>query len=283
MHGTIASSFIGVWPLLSEIGLSADQLIARRDCIGGSDANTIMSGDDARVMNLWQEKRGEVEGEDLSGVLQVQMGCWTEAFNRQWYTKTTGHEVIDAGAVLRCPINPWRGASLDGYVPALDAIWEGKHTSAFGKPDDILARYMPQLQHNMAVRGVSKAILSVIYGNHKYEAVEVEADWLYQEELLKAERHFWDCVKSGEPPIAAEIVAVPMPVIREVDMSQSNSWVSNAADWIKHKTAAKSHETATKEIKALIEADVIRAFGAGIEVKRSKAGALTIKELSNVA
>lgn len=272
------TSFIGVWPLLSDIGLSADALVARRDCIGGSDANTLMSGDPQALIRLWQEKRGEAEGEDLSGVLQVQLGCWTETFNRQWFTKQTGHAVEEAGRTLRCPENPWRGASLDGFVPSLDAIWEAKHTSAFAKSEEILARYMPQLQHNMAVRGVNKAVLSVIYGNHKWETVTVDADWMYQEQLLDAERRFWDCVQSGTTPCDLPAVASPIPAIREADMSKSNSWVSHAADWLTHKAAAKKHETATKELKALVEADVFRAFGAGLEIKRSKAGALTIKE-----
>jgi hypothetical protein len=43
--------------------------------------------------------------------------------------------------------------------------------------------------------------------------------------------------------------------------------------------AAKRHGSAVAALKDLVEPDVSRAFGHGIEVKRSKAGALTIKEL----
>ena len=34
--------------------------------IGGSDARIIMGDDEAALMRLWREKRGEVEPEDLS-------------------------------------------------------------------------------------------------------------------------------------------------------------------------------------------------------------------------
>ena len=39
----------------------------RRFFIGGSDARIIMGDDEAALLRLWREKRGEVEPEDLSG------------------------------------------------------------------------------------------------------------------------------------------------------------------------------------------------------------------------
>lgn len=274
------NSFVGVWPLLSDIGLTADQAEARKHGIGGSDANTILSGDEARILHLWQEKRGEVPPDDLSRVLAVQMGCWTEAFNRQWFTRETGLEVVNAGKSAACPKNPWRLCTLDGQVPEKgNAVWEAKHTGAFSKPEEILARYAPQLQHNMAVCGVDLAVLSVIYGNAKWEVYEVAADWLYQEELLEAERRFWGAVQTGDCPVAVAAPPPPKPIAtREVDMSGSNSWTSFAADWLANKGAAKTFDTAAKELKALVEDDVSRAFGAGLQIKRSKSGSLTISE-----
>ena len=43
----------------------------RRYFIGGSDARIIMGDDEAALIRLWQEKRGEVEPEDLSRNLPV--------------------------------------------------------------------------------------------------------------------------------------------------------------------------------------------------------------------
>lgn len=42
--------------------------IDRRYFIGGSDARTIMAGDEAALLRLWREKRGEVEPEDLQAI-----------------------------------------------------------------------------------------------------------------------------------------------------------------------------------------------------------------------
>jgi hypothetical protein len=269
------------WPPLDVLGLSAEALAVRRTCIGGSDANVILSASPERVVRLWHEKRGETDSEDLSHIFAVMLGCWSEPFNRQWYEKMSGHPVTRTGEHLVCRNHPWRAATIDGYIETPGAVFEAKHTGAFTKPDEALARYMPQLQHNMAVAGCDRAVLSVIFGNAKWEVFEVAADWLYQEDLFKAEQQFWSCVQSGEPPAALPAPPAPKPIgVREVCLEGSNAWAAAAADWLAHREAARKHQAATTQLKELVEPDVARAFGHGIEAKRSKAGALTIKELT---
>src|SRR5262249_5977108 len=67
----------------------------RRSFIGGSDARIIMGNDEATLIRLWQEKRGEAEPEDLSGNLIVQLGTATEELNRTWYERNTGRRITD--------------------------------------------------------------------------------------------------------------------------------------------------------------------------------------------
>ena len=161
------------------------------------------------------------------------LGCWTEPFNRLWYEKLSGQRVDRLVVALTCPTNPWRRCTLDGYIVETDAIWEAKHTNAFAKSEEVLERYMPQLQHNMAVARVERAILSVIFGNHKYEMFEVASDWVYQIELLQAEIDFWDCVQTGREPVPAPPPAPPRPIgVREVCLEGNNGWAAAAADWL---------------------------------------------------
>jgi predicted phage-related endonuclease len=269
------------WPSLDALRLSSDHLDFRTAGLGGSDANIILSGDSERLLRLWREKRGEEAPEDLSTKLPVMLGCWTEAFNRQWYEKCADHVVSSVGETAVCHEHPWRRCTLDGFVQSLAAVWEAKHTSAFSKPEEILARYMPQLQHNMAVTKTERAILSVIFGNHKWEVFEVAADWLYQEDLFIAEARFWDAVRLGETPFAAPVPPPPKPIgVREICLEGNNAWASAAIDWLAHREAAKAHATATATIKGLIEHNVSRAFGHGIEGKRSKSGAITVQEFA---
>ena len=88
----------------------------RRTFIGGSDARIIMGDDEAALLRLWREKRGEVEPEDLSDNLIVQLGLATEKLNRRWYHANTGRVVTDVQQWARHPTLPWMAATLDGRV-----------------------------------------------------------------------------------------------------------------------------------------------------------------------
>ena len=57
----------------------------RQSFIGGSDARIIMGSDEAALLRLWREKRGEAEPEDLSDNLVAQLGLVTEPLNRHWF------------------------------------------------------------------------------------------------------------------------------------------------------------------------------------------------------
>ena len=74
----------------------------RRYFVGGSDARIIMGNDEAGLIQLWREKRGEVEPEDLSGNLIVQLGLATEELNRRWYEAITGRMPIGWHVVAVC-------------------------------------------------------------------------------------------------------------------------------------------------------------------------------------
>ncbi len=62
------------WPRLADLSLSESQLAVRREGIGGSDANTLLSGNSERIQRLWAEKRGELKTADLSGIVAVALG-----------------------------------------------------------------------------------------------------------------------------------------------------------------------------------------------------------------
>lgn len=255
----------------------------RRKGIGGSDANVIMSGDDAKIDKLWREKRGEgSQQEDLSDVLPVLMGTITEPLNRYIYTKRTGRKVERAGDSITHPVHKFMRSSLDGITTtedALAAVWEGKHVNPFNFNIDItLGKYQPQLQHSMLVADVPCAVLCVLVGTMQWEMLEVPADAKYQELLVEREQAFWECVQSGTPPVALPEAVTPKRegVLRTVDMSGSNLFGFYANQWLETKEPASQFGIAEKNIKDLIEPDVGLATGFGIAVKRDKAGRLRI-------
>src|SRR5580704_6549737 len=132
---------------------------SRRYFIGGSDARVIMGDDEAALLRLWREKRGEVGPEDLSGNLIVQLGVVTEDLNRRWYESNTGHVIMDVQRQVRHPTLRWMGATLDGRVASSGAVFESKFMLPWSFSEETAAeKYMPQLQHNMWVVAARAAV-----------------------------------------------------------------------------------------------------------------------------
>jgi predicted phage-related endonuclease len=250
----------------------------RRYFIGGSDARVIMGNDEAALLRLWKEKRGEVEPEDLSGNLIVQLGVVTEDLNRRWYEANTGQLIIDIQKHVRHPTVRWLAATPDGRVQSSGAVFESKFMLPwYFSEEAAVAKYTPQLQHNMWVVAARSAVLSVITGGGKWVEITVHADPLYQHLIITAERKFWRCVENGETPrlFGVELPAPRIEAVRVVDMSASNAWAQFAAVFGRTREAHLEHEQAKAELKTLMPADAKEANGHGIRAKRSKSGAVS--------
>jgi predicted phage-related endonuclease len=256
---------------------------SRRGFLGGSDARIIMGGDEEALVRLWREKRGEVEPEDLSGNLLVQLGLATEDLNRRWYEANTGQVVIDIQRRVRHPALRWMGATLDGRVQGGEAVFEAKFMLPWSFSEEAAAeKYMPQLQHNMWVVPARTAVLSVITGGGKWVEILAHADPLYQHLIVTAERKFWRCVESGEPPqlFGVEPPKPRLAAVRIVDMSASNAWAEFAGIFTRTREAYLDHEQAKAELKSLVPEDAKEAIGHGIRAKRSKSGAISFDVLA---
>ena len=256
----------------------------RSSYIGGSDARTVMGHDEAALIRLWQEKRGELDTEDLSTNLVVQFGVVTEELNRRWFERETGRRLGHVQKFVRHPKLEWMGATLDGMVKEETAVFEAKFMLPWSFTEEGAAeKHMPQLQHNMLVTGARRAYLSILTGGGKWVSIEVDADPVYQTVLLQVERIFWRCVKTGEVPsiYGAEPPRAKIPVVRVVDMSTSNAWGQHAATFARTRAAHGEHETAKAELKLLVPEDAREAFGHGVRAKRSKSGAISIDVVVN--
>jgi predicted phage-related endonuclease len=250
----------------------------RRYFIGGSDAHIIMGKDEDALLRLWREKRGEAEPEDLSGNLVVQLGSATEELNRRWYQANTGQVITDVQKRIRHPALRWMVATLDGRVAGSDAVFEAKFMLPWSFSEEAAAeKYMPQLQHNMWVVAARTAVLSVITGGGKWVEIATHADPLYQHLIVTAERKFWRCVESGEPPrlFGVEPPKPRIEAVRIVDMSGSNSWGEFAGLFRSTRPAFLDHERSKTELKALMPEDAKEAIGHGVRAKRSKSGAIS--------
>jgi predicted phage-related endonuclease len=250
----------------------------RRAFVGGSDARIIMGDDEAALVRLWREKRGEIEPEDLSGNLIVQLGRATEELNRRWYERNTGHVVTAVQRQVFHPVKRWMAATLDGMVEGSGAVFEAKFMLPWTFSEEAAAeKHMAQLQHNMWVTASKTAVLSLITGGGKWVEVTIPADPLYQHLLLTAEKKFWRCVMSGETPhlFGVEPPRPRLEAVRIVDMSGSNSWAEFATAYRDSRPVFLQHEAAKAELKKLMPQDSKEAIGHGLRAKRSKSGAVS--------
>jgi predicted phage-related endonuclease len=245
-----------------------------------------MGTDEAALVRLWREKRGEAEPEDFSGNLVVQLGTATEDLNRTWYERNTGRRVTDVQRRVKHSAIPWMMATLDGVVEATGAVFEAKFMLPWSFSEEAAAeKYIAQVQHNMWVTHLRTSVLSVITGGGKWVEITIPMDPFYLSVLVSAEKKFWRCVQSGEVPhlINGEPPRPRIEAIRIVDMTASNSWAEFAALFSNTRSAFLDHERAKTELKALIPEDAKEAIGHGVRAKRSKSGAVSFDLLETEA
>jgi predicted phage-related endonuclease len=263
--------------------LSTEKRGNLRPFIGGSDARFIMGSDEAALIRLWREKRGEAQQEDLSDNLIVQLGTATEDLNRSWYERRTGRRISDIQRHVRHSAIPWMAATLDGIVQETGAVFEAKFMLPWSFSEEAAAeKYMAQLQHNMWVTHLRSSVLSIITGGGKWVEITIPMDPLYLSVLVSAEKKFWRCVQSGETPhlVNAEPPRPRIEAVRVVDMGSSNSWAEFAALFRNTREAFLDHERAKNELKTLMPEDAKEAIGHGVRAKRSKSGAVTFDVLA---
>jgi predicted phage-related endonuclease len=237
-----------------------------------------MGDDETALVRLWREKRGEIEPEDLSGNLIVQLGSVTEDLNRRWFERNTGQVVNDVQRRVRHPVLKWMGATLDGMVEGSGAVFEAKFMLPWSFSEEAAAeKHMAQVQHNMWVTNSRAALLSIITGGGRWVEITIGADSLYQHLLLTAEKKFWRCVENGEPPrlFGVEPPRPRIEALRVVDMSASNAWAEFASMFRNTRQAFLEHEKSKVELKALMPEDAREASGHGVRAKRSKSGAIS--------
>ena len=169
----------------------------RKQGIGGSDATRIYHGD---WLDLYLEKIGDKEPDDLSRVLPVQMGVHTEDFNIRWFQQETGIKVVGEQVFIKSKLYPFMYCNIDGVLDEKKALLECKHTNAFTNEVKTADKYKAQIQHYMMVYGAKKMYLSMFFGNLKWGLVEVLPDKEFQEKLTAAEVLFWHMVQNKIAP-----------------------------------------------------------------------------------
>ncbi|AXY24929.1 hypothetical protein CL176_02195 [Suicoccus acidiformans] len=164
--------------------------------LGGSDIGSVLGLNPYKSpYQVWLEKTGQLEPEDLSDKVAIQIGNELEDLVARMFTQQTGKSVRKDNKTHYHKEYPFLLANIDRKVTAEHALLECKTTSAFNadqwKGDNIPASYLMQVQHYLNVLDYDRAYIAVIIGNHDFVYKEIEKDPelidLYQEQAVK----FW--------------------------------------------------------------------------------------------
>ncbi|OTG86980.1 YqaJ-like viral recombinase [Acinetobacter sp. ANC 4558] len=186
-------------------------LEVRKQGIGSSDAATACGLNPyMSMLELWMIKTGRqtqsIEDES-SGVAPLYWGKQLEPLVAEYYSMHTNNKVRRVNAVLQHP-DPDKHfmlANLDYAVVGTDEVQilecktAGQHGIKLWR-DGVPLYVLCQVQHQLAVTGKQAAHVCVLLCSHETKIFKVSRDEAVIEQMIQAERYFWDCVISDTPP-----------------------------------------------------------------------------------
>lgn len=189
--------------------LTEEQLEARKSGIGGSDVAAILGLSPWKSKHeLYLEKRGEIEAEDISEKEIIIFGNLLEDVVASEYSRRNDVKVQRRNDMIKHPKYPWMLANIDRKVVGRKKGLECKTADKFtrGKwgedgSDDIPDDYRCQSEHYMIVTGLPEWDLAVLIGGNEFRQYHLQQDKELSELLIEQEAMFWDAVQKGVPPL----------------------------------------------------------------------------------
>lgn len=176
----------------------------RKQGIGGSDAGVIMGLNAYKSpYELWLEKTGQAESQDLSDNQFIYWGQKNESNIADWFEEATGKKVKRCGT-LRSVQFPFMLANVDRTVVGENAGLEIKTAgvSQYKKwqDDEIPDAYYCQCLHYMAVTGADSWYIAVLLGGNEAVWKKIDRNEDDIQTLIEAEKNFWNLVQTKTPP-----------------------------------------------------------------------------------
>jgi len=199
---------------------------------------------------VWAEKTGLVEPEDLSANPHVANGVRLEDVARQFFEQQ--HDDVLLPVCVESEEHPFLKASLDGLsmnnmpvelkVPS-EPTWN--QISASGENSNAYKLYYPQVQHQLAVTGAEKGWLVFYRDNESQEFVILRDDAMIAEIIQKADT-FWKSVMQGKEPAKD-----PERDFFHPKDDQILEWETAATGWLECNTELKALEKRVKDLKSI--------------------------------
>lgn len=174
--------------------------------LGGSDIGSMLGFNPFKSSyQLWLEKTGQIEPEDISDKVVIQIGNELEDLVARMFTQETGLRVQKDNHTHFHKDYPFLLANIDRKIIGQKALLECKTTGAHNRKqwidDEVPASYLLQVQHYLNVLEYDKAYIAVIIGNNEFVWKEIERDQELIDIYTEKAKEFWEVnVQKNQPP-----------------------------------------------------------------------------------
>lgn len=211
----------------------------RQQKIGASDAPIIMEVSPWKTpFQLWLEKTGQSTSAQNHHMMR---GHALEETARAAFEKTMN--LIVFPRVVQSKEHEWMIASLDGIdmdgkiLVEIKCAGEADHTLA--KQGKVPEKYYPQLQHQLAVTGLTKGYYYSFDGT-KGVIVEVEHNPEYINKLIESEKKFMECMQT---------LLAPSLTTKDYNFRDDLAWNERAQKWLQKKQELENIEQEEKILR----------------------------------
>jgi hypothetical protein len=258
--------------------LTAEQIKARKGKITGTDVRILMLGSPAQIHDLYLQRIGEKQPDNLDDIWIVQMGIALEEPNRRWYQRKSQRSLTRIGEVVTCSRIPWAAVTLDGFDEQIPCPFEAKFAIGFTPMDIVINNHQPQVQWQMLCCDTKSCALSVALGVNEPVVTYVDRVQGYIETMIDRADYFLKCCAFRESPVELEVVPPPIDPTQIYSMTGNNEWADYAGKFLANRVAWATYEEAKLALRQMIPADAKVCFGHGVRATRDRANRIHLKE-----
>jgi len=178
-----------------------------RNWIGGSDIAAVMGLSRWKTpLQLWAEKTGKIEPDDLSGKEAVEWGTRLEEVVAKKFQEMTGVKVRRSPKRYTHPNHQHFKCQVDRLVEGTDDLLEVKTCSAWltkeWEGEEIPRDYILQVMWQLGITKRKVGYIAVLIGGQAFKYKKVTFDPAMFKKMIESAVEFWKLVQSNQEPMA---------------------------------------------------------------------------------